>query len=104
MVEVDYVQDGVQVLVAEASRSHVLHRVWVDHLVPQCTHGHVWPGGNTHTDTHTLSTERSFINPSIPQVLRNIKGKKAPAKRVCVCTKEHFSDTLKEQGLEKDTH
>ena len=84
VVKVDDVQDGVQVLVTEASHSHVLHRVRVDHLVPQRTHGHVWPGGNTRTDTYTLSTECSFVKPSIPQVLRNIKGKKALAKRVCV--------------------
>lgn len=53
VVEVDDVQDGVQVLVTEASGSHVVDGVWVDHLVPQCTHGHVWPGEtHTHTDTH----------------------------------------------------
>lgn len=101
MVEVDYVQDGVQVLVAEASRSHVLHRVWVDHLVPQCTHGHVWPGGNTHTDTHTLSTERSFINPQFLKFSGILRERK-PRRRGCVCVQRSTSLThLKNKCLRK---
>lgn len=43
VVEVDNVQDGLQICVSEAPGGHVLHRIWVDHLVPQRADGHVWP-------------------------------------------------------------
>lgn len=39
------VQNGFQVLLRIALPSHVVHRVWVDHLVTQGAHGHVGPVG-----------------------------------------------------------
>lgn len=61
--EVHYVQNGIQVLVTEASCTHVFHWIWVDDLVTQWSYWHVRPGGGQ-THKHTMYSDHYLANSS----------------------------------------
>ena len=43
VLEVHYVQDGLEVIVGDPLTMHALHGVRVYHLIPQAAQRHVWP-------------------------------------------------------------
>ena len=42
VLEVHYVEDGLQVFISDPLPMHVLHGVRVNHLVPQAAQRHIW--------------------------------------------------------------